>query len=171
MFLVFGIWSWRMPEKRWVNWLKADRNMLGIDYSKYNQKKIRSANTTLLLFEAVCLFLIGLTIGKHPVLTKALCVGIVGAPIGLKLFVWELWEHLLSIGLCSWCSARRVNTGRNRVLSHFGATLVHFLGPQKQDPPSECVQKGFVADPDQSLTRPVFCLQFLVCLLFHGFNN
>ena len=29
-----------MPEKRWVNWLKADRNMLGIDYSKYNQKKI-----------------------------------------------------------------------------------------------------------------------------------
>ena len=81
MFLVFGIWSWRMPEKGWVNWLKADRNMLGIDYSKYNQKKIRSSNTTLLLFEAVCLFLIGLTIGKHPVLTKALCVGIVGAPI------------------------------------------------------------------------------------------
>lgn len=34
MFLVFGIWSWRMPEKRWVNWLKADRSMLGIDYSK-----------------------------------------------------------------------------------------------------------------------------------------
>ena len=57
-----------------MNWLKADRNMLGIDYSKYNQKKIRSANTTLLLFEAVCLFLIGLTclIGlnseEHPVL-------------------------------------------------------------------------------------------------------
>lgn len=70
-----------MPEKRWVNWLKADRNMLGIDYSKYNQKKIRSANTILLLFEAVCLFLIGLTIGKHPVLTKALCVEIMGAPI------------------------------------------------------------------------------------------
>ena len=32
-------------------------------------------------FEAACLFLIGLTVGKHPVLTKALCVGIVGAPI------------------------------------------------------------------------------------------
>ena len=71
MFLGFAIWNWRMPEKRWVNNLKADRNMLGIDYSKYNQKKIRSATTTLLLFEAVC---------------------------------------LLSIGLCSWCSARRVNT-------------------------------------------------------------
>ena len=81
MFLGFAIWNWRMPEKRWVNNLKADRNMLGIDYSKYNLKKIRSATTTLLFFEAVCLFLIGLTIGKYPVLTKALCGGILGAPI------------------------------------------------------------------------------------------
>ena len=39
MFLVFGIWSWRMPEKRWLDWLKDDRNILGIDYSKYNQKR------------------------------------------------------------------------------------------------------------------------------------
>ena len=86
MFLVFGILSWRMPEKRWVNWLKADRNMLGIDYSKYNQKKIRSANTTLLLFEAVCLFSMGmcsiwLTIKEHPVLIKLFIGGIMGAPI------------------------------------------------------------------------------------------
>lgn len=96
MFLVFAIWSWRMPEKRWLNWLKADRNMLGIDYSKYNPQKIRSASTTLLFFEAVCL----------------------DWPLGNilfwpRLFVWELWEHLLFIGLWSWCSARRVNTGRN----------------------------------------------------------
>ena len=50
----------------------------------------------------------------------------------------------MPIGLCSWCSARRVNTGRNRVLSHFGATLVHFLGPQKQEkPPLRVFRRGF----------------------------
>ena len=86
MFLGFAIWNWRMPEKRWVNNLKADRNMLGIDYSKYNQKKIRSATTTLLLFEAVCLFSLGLcsiwlTIKEHPVLIKIFIGGILGAPI------------------------------------------------------------------------------------------
>ena len=81
LFLGIAIWNWRMPEKRWINGLKADRNMLGIDYSKYNQKKIRSATTTLFLVEAVCLFLIGLTIGKHPDLTKILCGGILGAPV------------------------------------------------------------------------------------------
>lgn len=78
--LVLAIRTWRMTEKKWLIHMSS-WNPLGIDYSKYNQKKIRSANTTLLLFEAVCLFLIGLTIGKHPALTKALCVGIVGAPI------------------------------------------------------------------------------------------
>ena len=81
MFLVFAIWNWRMPEKKWLNWLDADRNMLGIDYSKYNKIKIKSANTVFLLFEAVCLFLIGLTIGKHPILTKILFRGILGAPV------------------------------------------------------------------------------------------
>ena len=39
VFLGIAIWNWRMPEKRWLNGLKADRNMLGIDYSKYNQKR------------------------------------------------------------------------------------------------------------------------------------
>ena len=86
MFLGFAIWNWMMPEKRWVNNLKADRNMLGIDYSKYNQKKIRSATTTLLLFEAVCLFSLGLcsiwlTIKEHPVLIKIFIGGILGAPL------------------------------------------------------------------------------------------
>ena len=69
-----------MPEKKWINRLKADRNMFGIDYSKYNQKKIRSA-ITLLLFEAVGFFLMGLTIGKYPVLTWILCGGLFAAPI------------------------------------------------------------------------------------------
>lgn len=81
LFLIPAIWTWRMPEKKWINWLKADRNMLGIDYSKYNQKKIRSATTTLLLFEAACLFLMGLTIGKYPVLTWILCGGLFAALI------------------------------------------------------------------------------------------
>ena len=70
-----------MPEKKWINRLKADRNPLGIDYSKYNQKKIRSATTTLLLFEAGCFFLMGLTIGKYPVLTWILCGGLFAALI------------------------------------------------------------------------------------------
>ena len=81
LFLIPAIWTWRMPEKKWINRLKADRNMLGIDYSKYNQKKIRSATTTLLLFEAACLFLMGLTIGKYPVLTWILCGGLFAALI------------------------------------------------------------------------------------------
>ena len=86
MFLGFAIWNWRMPEKRWVNNLKADRNMLGIDYSKYNQKKIRSATITLLLFEAVCFFSMGLcsiwlTINEHPVLIGIFMGSIMGAPI------------------------------------------------------------------------------------------
>lgn len=81
MFLVFGILSWRMPEKRWVNWLKADRNMLGIDYSKYNQKKIRSTTIAFLLFEAICVFPIGLTFKAYPVLTKILLWGFVGGEV------------------------------------------------------------------------------------------
>ena len=84
MFLAFAIWSWRMPEKKWINRLKADRNMLGIDYSKYNQKKIRSANTALFLAESVCLFSLGvcsirLTINEHPVLVRIFIGGILGA--------------------------------------------------------------------------------------------
>ena len=84
MFLAFAIWYWRMPEKRWINGLKADRNMLGIEYSKYNQKKIRSVTIALLLFEAVCLFSLGLcsiwlTIQEHPVLIKTFIGGILGA--------------------------------------------------------------------------------------------
>ena len=89
MFLGFAIWNWKMPEKKWINSLKADRNMFGIDYSKYNQKKIRSATTTLFLFEALCLFATGLcsiwlTINEHPVLIKLFMGGIMGAP----LFYW-----------------------------------------------------------------------------------
>ena len=71
--LVISIWTWRMPEKRWLIRLET-HNRLGLDISKYNQKKIRSLTIALFLFEAVCLFLIGLTclIGlnseEHPVL-------------------------------------------------------------------------------------------------------
>ena len=84
MFWGIAIWYWTMPEKRWINGLKADRNMLGMDYSKYNPKKIRSATITLLFFEAVCLFSMGLcsiwlTIQEHPVLIKVFIVGILGA--------------------------------------------------------------------------------------------
>ena len=71
--LVIAIWTWRMPEKRWINRLEI-HNRSGLDISKYNQKKIRSITIALFLFEAACLFLIGLTglIGlnseEHPVL-------------------------------------------------------------------------------------------------------
>lgn len=81
MFLGFAIWNWRMPEKRWVNNLKADRNMLGIDYSKYNQKKIRSLTIAIFLFEAVCLSLVGLTVKEHPVLAWIFMGGAAAAPI------------------------------------------------------------------------------------------
>ncbi len=70
-----------MPEKKWVNRLYSSRNMFDLDYSKYNQKKIRSATITLLLSEAVCLFLMGLTIGKYPILTWILMGGMMVALI------------------------------------------------------------------------------------------
>lgn len=81
MFLALAIWTWRMPERSWIRLLKADRNLLGIDYSKYNQKKIRSATIALLLVEAVCLFPVGLTARDHPVLAWVLMGCAAAAPI------------------------------------------------------------------------------------------
>ena len=98
IFLVIAIWTWRMPEKRWINRLKVDNRLswFGFDISKYNQKKIRSLTIALFLFEAVCLFLIGLTclIGlnskEHPVLFLILGGGILAGIIGyyFVLFVY-----------------------------------------------------------------------------------
>ena len=74
-----------MPEKRWINRLEINR--LGLDISKYNQKKIRSITIALFLFEAACLFLIGLTglIGlnheDHPVLILILGGGLLAGVI------------------------------------------------------------------------------------------
>lgn len=62
-------------------------NRLGLDISKYNQKKIRSITISLFLFEAACLFLIGLTglIGlnseEHPVLFFILVGGLLAGVI------------------------------------------------------------------------------------------
>ena len=83
--LVIAFWTWRMPEKRWINRLEINR--LGLDISKYNQKKIRSITIALFLFEAACLFLIGLTglIGlnreDHPVLILILGGGLLAGVI------------------------------------------------------------------------------------------
>ena len=83
--LAFAIWTWRMPEKRWINRLEINR--LGLDISKYNQKKIRTITIALFLFETACLFLIGLTglIGpnseEHPVLILILGGGLLAGVI------------------------------------------------------------------------------------------
>ena len=75
-----------MPEKRWIDRLEI-HNRLGLDISKYNQKKIRSLTVTFFLFEAACLFLIGLTglIGlnseEHPVLLLILGGGLLAGVI------------------------------------------------------------------------------------------
>lgn len=85
--LVIAIWTWRMPEKRWIDRLEI-HNRLGLDISKYNPKKIRSVTIALFLFDAACLFLIGLTslVGltseEHPVLTGVLMGGIMAGLIG-----------------------------------------------------------------------------------------
>ena len=87
--LVVAFWTWRMPEKRWINRLKVDNRLswFGFDISKYNQKKLRSLTIALFLFEAVCLFLIGLTclIGlnseEHPVLFLILGGGLLAGVI------------------------------------------------------------------------------------------
>ena len=89
IFLVIAFWTWRMPEKRWINRLKVDNRLswFGFDISKYNQKKIRSLTIALFLFEAVCLFLIGLIglIGlnseEHPVLFLILGGGLLAGVI------------------------------------------------------------------------------------------
>ena len=84
--LLIAIWTWRMPEKRWIIRL-GTHNRLGLDISKYNQKKIRSLTIALFLFEAVCLFLIGLAglIGlnseEHPVLFWSLVGGLLAGVI------------------------------------------------------------------------------------------
>ena len=84
--LVIAIWTWKMPEKRWIIRLET-HNRLGLDISKYNQKKIRSLTIALFLFEAVCLFLIGLAglIGlnskEHPVLFWILAGGLLAGVI------------------------------------------------------------------------------------------
>lgn len=84
--LVIAIWTWRMPEKRWLNRLET-HNRLGLDISKYNPKKIKSITMALFLFEAACLFLIGLTglIGlnseEHPVLFLILAGGLLAGVI------------------------------------------------------------------------------------------
>ena len=86
VLLGIAIWYWKMPEKRWLKGMKADGNLYGIDYSKFHPQKIRSATITLLLFEAVCFFSMGLcsiwlTINEHPVLIGIFMGSIMGAPI------------------------------------------------------------------------------------------
>ena len=86
--VLFGmaIWYWKMPEKRWKKGMTADGNMYGIDYSRFNPQKTRTATITLLLFEAVCLFSMGLcsnwlTLNEHPILIGIFMGGLMGAPI------------------------------------------------------------------------------------------
>ena len=81
VFLVIAIWTWKMPEKRWINRLKSDRNYFEINFSKYNQKKIRSLTIAVFLFEAACLSLVGLTVKGHPVLAWIFMGGAVAAPV------------------------------------------------------------------------------------------
>ena len=81
VFLAIAIWTWRMPEKRWINWLKSDRNYFEIDFSKYNQKKIRSLTIAFFLFDAVCLSLVGLTVKEHPVLAWIFMGGVLASII------------------------------------------------------------------------------------------
>ena len=78
--LVLAIRTWRMTEKKRLIHMSS-WNPLGIDYSKYNQKKIRSTTIAFLLFEAICVFPIGLTFKAYPVLTKILLWGFVGGEV------------------------------------------------------------------------------------------
>ena len=82
--LVLANRTWRMTEKKWLIHMSS-WNPLGIDYSKYNQKKIRSTTIAFLLFEAICVFPIGLTFKAYPVLTKILLWGIVGGVVAYWL--------------------------------------------------------------------------------------
>jgi hypothetical protein len=38
LLFALAIWYWKMPERRWLNGMKPDGNLYGINYSKYNQK-------------------------------------------------------------------------------------------------------------------------------------
>ena len=78
--LVLAIRTWRMTEKKWLIHLSS-QNRLDIDFTKYNQNKIRSTTIAFLLFEAICVFLIGLTFKAYPVLTKILLWGVVGGVV------------------------------------------------------------------------------------------
>ena len=81
IYLVYAIWIWRMPEKKW-NYFSSNRILLFHNYgTKYNPKKVRYFSIAYLLFEAVCIFLIGLIIWEHPVLAKILLGGFLGATI------------------------------------------------------------------------------------------
>lgn len=80
LLLVLAIRTWMMTEKKWLNHLSS-WNPLGIDLAKYNQNKIRSTTIAFLLFEAICVFPIGLTFKNQPVLTKILLGGVVGGVV------------------------------------------------------------------------------------------
>ena len=83
LFAAIIIWIWRMPEKDWLYWMSC-RNYFNIDFHKYNNKKVRTLSIAIGLFEGVCLFLLGLTLWRHGVLTKVhhvLAVCMVLAPI------------------------------------------------------------------------------------------
>lgn len=69
LFVAVAVWIWRMSEKEWLRRLTF-RNYFDIDYHKYNNKKIKTASIVFGLFEAACLFLLGLTHWEQGTLTK-----------------------------------------------------------------------------------------------------
>lgn len=84
IYLVYAIWIWRMPEKKW-NDFSSDRAYISDLFhnyqTKYNPKKVRYFSIAYLLFEAVGLFLVGLIAWEHPVLAQSLAIGLVGASV------------------------------------------------------------------------------------------
>ena len=87
-FLAIAIRTRTMSEKKWLKRLESgSRTPVTLDYSKYSQKKVRSATAILFLFEAACLFLLGLTIAagldleEHPALIRIFMGGLIAPPI------------------------------------------------------------------------------------------
>ena len=89
-YLVYAIWIWRMPEKKWVDFSSNRVYVISNQETKYNPKKVRSISIAYLLVEAVCIMLMGVTIKEHPTQTIILMGGYLGAIVvyGIVVFVF-----------------------------------------------------------------------------------
>ena len=89
LFVGYAVWLWRMSEKKWLARLSV-RNYFDIDYSKYNKNKIKSVGIALLLFEAACFFLAGLTLCRRGSEDSVLLVILLSCAVIAPIAYWPI---------------------------------------------------------------------------------